>query len=105
MPRGLGGTHSDDERLAETSCGISSPTPPCPEAVATLRLTRLLGAWALKNLSMDYVRHSTDDELELDTSIGGNQSRFPETRRSVVIDCHSADPDVRACAAEALISA
>ena len=73
--------------------------------MATLRLTRRLGAWALKNLSMDCVRHSTDDELELDTSIGGNQSRFPETRRSVVINCHSADPDVRPCAAEALISA
>ena len=73
--------------------------------MATLRLTRRLGAWALKNLSMDCVRHSADDELELDTSIGGNQSRFPETRRSVVINCHSADPDVRPCAAEALISA
>jgi RNA polymerase sigma factor (sigma-70 family) len=43
--------------------------------------------------------------MDLDTSIGGNQSRFPETRRSAVIDFNSGDPAIRECAAEALISA
>jgi RNA polymerase sigma factor (sigma-70 family) len=43
--------------------------------------------------------------MDLDTSFGGNQSRFPETRRSAVIDFTSGDPSVRERAAEALISA
>jgi len=43
--------------------------------------------------------------MDLDTSMGGNQSRFPETRRSAVIDFNSGDPALRDCAAEALIAA
>jgi len=43
--------------------------------------------------------------MDLDTSIGGNQSRFPETRRSAVVDFNSGDASLRECAAEALISA
>src|SRR6266478_5441222 len=43
--------------------------------------------------------------MDLDTSIGGNQSRFPETRRSAVLDFNSGDPALRECAAGALISA
>jgi DNA-directed RNA polymerase specialized sigma24 family protein len=43
--------------------------------------------------------------MDVDTSMGGNQSRFPETRRSAVIDFSSGDPALRECAAEALISA
>ncbi len=43
--------------------------------------------------------------MDLDTSMGGSQSRFPETRRSAVVDFNSADPALRSCAAEALISA
>lgn len=44
-------------------------------------------------------------DQDLDTSMGGSQSRFPETRRSAVIDFSSGDPALRKCAAEALISA
>ena len=43
--------------------------------------------------------------MDLDTSMGGNQSRFPETRRSAVVDFNSGDASLRECAAEALISA
>jgi len=43
--------------------------------------------------------------MDLDTSMGGNQSRFPETRRSAVIDFNNGDPVLRDSAAEALISA
>lgn len=43
--------------------------------------------------------------MDVDTSMGGSQSRFPETRRSAVVDFNSADPALRSCAAEALISA
>ena len=43
--------------------------------------------------------------MDVDTSMGGSQSRFPETRRSAVIDFNSGDPARRECAAEALISA
>lgn len=43
--------------------------------------------------------------MDLDTSIGGGQSRFPDTRRSAILDFNSGDPAVRECAAEALISA
>src|SRR2546430_15210755 len=43
--------------------------------------------------------------MDLDTSIGGNQSRSPETRRSAVVDFNSGDASLRECAAEALISA
>ena len=43
--------------------------------------------------------------MDFDTSMGGSQSRFPETRRSAVIDFNSGDPALRECAAEALISA
>ena len=43
--------------------------------------------------------------MDLDTSMGGNQSRFPETRRSAVIDFNSGDPVLRDSAADALISA
>ena len=42
--------------------------------------------------------------MDLDTSMGGNQSRFPETRRSAVVDFNSGDASLRECAAEALIS-
>ncbi len=43
--------------------------------------------------------------MDLDTSIGGNQSRFPRTRRSAIIDFNSDDPALRECASEALIAA
>jgi len=43
--------------------------------------------------------------MDLDTTMGGGQSRFPETRRSAVIDFNSVDPALRECAAGALISA
>jgi len=43
--------------------------------------------------------------MDLDTSMGGSQSRFPETHRSAVLDFNSVDPALRKCAAGALISA
>jgi RNA polymerase sigma factor (sigma-70 family) len=42
--------------------------------------------------------------MDLDTSIGGNQARFPETRRSAIIDLRSEEPDIRAVASETLIT-
>jgi RNA polymerase sigma factor (sigma-70 family) len=42
--------------------------------------------------------------MDLDTSIGGNHSRFPETRRSIVINIHSQDAALRECARETLIA-
>jgi RNA polymerase sigma factor (sigma-70 family) len=43
--------------------------------------------------------------MDLDTSIGGDQSRFPQTRRSAIIDFTSDDPALRDSASEALIAA
>src|SRR5579864_8145542 len=42
--------------------------------------------------------------MDLDTSIGGNQSRFPETRRSAILDLASEDPARLAAASETLIA-
>ena len=35
--------------------------------------------------------------MDLDTSIGGNQARFPETRRSAIVDLRSEEPDHPRC--------
>lgn len=43
--------------------------------------------------------------MDTDTSIAGNQARFPDTRRSAVVGIRSDDPALRACASEALIAA
>jgi RNA polymerase sigma factor (sigma-70 family) len=42
--------------------------------------------------------------MDLDTSIGGNQARFPETRRTAIVDLRSEDPVHRAAASETLIA-
>lgn len=42
--------------------------------------------------------------MDLDTSIGGNQARFPETRRSAIVDLRTDDPALRAAASENLIT-
>ena len=42
--------------------------------------------------------------MDLDTSIGGNQARFPETRRSTIVDLRSEDPARLNAASEALIT-
>ncbi len=42
--------------------------------------------------------------MDLDTSIGGNQSRFPETRRSAIVDLRREDPVHRAAASKTLIA-
>lgn len=42
--------------------------------------------------------------MDLDTSIGGNQARFPETRRSAIVDLRSEDPTHRSAASETLIA-
>jgi len=43
--------------------------------------------------------------MDPDTAIGGNQSRFPETRSSAIVNIGSEDTSLRDCAAEALIAA
>jgi RNA polymerase sigma factor (sigma-70 family) len=43
--------------------------------------------------------------MDVDTAIGGNQGRFPETRRSAIVNIRSEDSSLRDCAAEALITA
>ena len=43
--------------------------------------------------------------MDVDTSIGGNHGRFPETRRSAIVNIQSDDASLRDCAAEALITA
>jgi RNA polymerase sigma factor (sigma-70 family) len=42
--------------------------------------------------------------MDLDTSIGGNQARFPETRRSAIVDLRSENPVCLAAASETLIA-
>jgi RNA polymerase sigma factor (sigma-70 family) len=42
--------------------------------------------------------------MDLDTSIGGNQARFPETRRSAIVDLRSEEPARLAAASETLIA-
>ncbi|MBZ5590974.1 MAG: sigma-70 family RNA polymerase sigma factor [Acidobacteriia bacterium] len=43
--------------------------------------------------------------MDPDTTLAGNQARFPETRRSAIIGIRSEDPALRACASETLIAA
>ena len=43
--------------------------------------------------------------MDTDTSIGGSQSRFPETRRTAILELRSQDTALRKCALEALIAA
>lgn len=43
--------------------------------------------------------------MDRDTGIGGPESRFPETRRSAIVDLGSAEPQSRGLALEALIAA
>src|SRR5689334_18045515 len=43
--------------------------------------------------------------MDVDTSIGGNHSRFPQTRRSAIVNIQSQDTSLRECAVEALITA
>jgi len=42
--------------------------------------------------------------MDLDTSIGGNQAQFPETRRSAIVDLRSENPACLAAASETLIA-
>jgi RNA polymerase sigma factor (sigma-70 family) len=43
--------------------------------------------------------------MDPDTSIGGPESAFPETRHSAILNLHSGDAGLRECASEALIAA
>jgi RNA polymerase sigma factor (sigma-70 family) len=85
-----------------TGFTVPNPIPPkCParSSWTVLPVPTPTSPRSCENRWLTSVTH-----MDLDTSIGGNQARFPETRRSAILDLASEDPARLAAASETLIA-